>query len=211
MKTVKYYVIIICLLGVIALLFGRSCVMSTKYGELKGEIKAMANQYEAERAKVAEREAELNGHIDSLNTKIAADEAEIEELSATDRDKARKINALEQDEARLRENYASDVWQAEALIDSLTAQRDTWKERFTLAQQTIKKKDDIIFSLTEKYDTQVKITIDERALRLLAEDRIAKMEVAMSMCERKVKWAGTKTTVGLVALTVIGGYLFLSR
>jgi len=137
----------------------------------------------------------LQGNIDSLNTVIATKEDDITKLVG-------KAGKWEQAEAAIVDK--------DEMIANLRQQVSTWKSAFTLAREQSEAKDEIIFNLTEKYNVQVKISAEykalwqgEKALRTNAELRIGVLEKQAGSL-----WSldlGNKAVVlGLVALAVFG-------
>ena len=49
-------------------------------------------------------------------------------------------------------------------VDNLSKQLSIWKQKFTLAEGIIRDKDVVIFSINEKYEAQVKISLEWRGL-----------------------------------------------
>ena len=52
----------------------------------------------------------------------------------------------------------------DAKISNLTKQVEVWKEKFNLSQSIISDKDAIIFSLTQKYESQVVISLEYKSM-----------------------------------------------
>lgn len=92
-----------------------------------------------------EKIAELNGMIDSAQTVIM-------NLEGKDKELAGALQGLETAELTLIEKGE--------LIVNLRSQISIWRERFDLSQKTIAEKDKIIFSLTEKYESEHRLRLE---------------------------------------------------
>jgi len=193
----------LCLLVLLCLIqTQRACRLSEEARDAKVKYEALrALTQEREKAAlqyVAEMEdliLILQGNIDSLNTVIATKEDDITKLVG-------KAGKWEQAEAAIVDK--------DEMIANLRQQVSTWKSAFTLAREQSEAKDEIIFNLTEKYNVQVKISAEykalwqgEKALRTNAELRIGVLEKQAGSL-----WSldlGNKAVVlGLVALAVFG-------
>jgi len=102
---------------------------------------------------------------------------------------------------------AQDTGDTEAIIANLTEQVDAWKQRFTLARDIITDKDKIIFNLNEKYDSQVKISIDFEKLYINEKDLRLKGKVLLGMATRKLRVARVGGTFKTITVGVLGGFI----
>jgi len=96
-------------------------------------------------------------------------------------------------------------------IGNLKQQVNVWKEQFFLAQEIIAEKDNIIFSLTEKYNVQVEITKQwvakydkEFALRNLAEE-------GWKNSEKRIIGLNLQSKVVKVLLVAASGYILYDK
>lgn len=149
-------VLLIFALVALALFFARSCTVSNqKVNSLKEKLKVekaaiemMERDYAKTLARRNELITELNGMIDSSMTVIA-------DLETEDKEKEGRLAELEEE--------LTSLPMAEEKVANLTEQVEIWKQRFSLAQKQLIEKNQIIFSLNQKYEI-------EHELRLQAED-----------------------------------------
>lgn len=171
LKKIISPVIICILLWFMVVYMQKSCAMERensrlkkRYDNARKEIEASYKSYQI----LSENSAKK---IKEFDTKITIAETEIASLSLSLEEKDKNIEELEKDYPKLTDK--------DEKIANLQAQIREWKAKFSLAQATIKEKDKIIFSLTEKYEQQAMLTYEcegllskETELRLLAEKRI---------------------------------------
>lgn len=142
---------------ILALVFlARSCNLYDQISVLKGKHEALQIAYADMDLK--SREAidvlkEINKKYDEAMKTATYDIANLKNKIKT---KDEKILNLEEEFTQLGGNK-------DAQIVNLQAQIAVWKEKFTLAEGIIADKDSIIFSLTAKYDAQVKISAEWEA------------------------------------------------
>ncbi len=207
-KLSKPIIIGVCfaLLVIILLIGYKSCNLTDKYSELTGEFNAY--RAVAESAAVAARKTitEQTKVIGDMNKKIAVHEAAVSKKNEQIKDANKKLTALEAEYATLTD--------CPSQRDNLIKQVTEWAGKFSLSEGIIKDKDGIIFSLTEKYDAQVKITgavqvqlTDCLKLQPLYEDRISVLERALKKARfvSKLKsWGGVALATGVVYFLVKG-------
>jgi chromosome segregation ATPase len=138
----------------------------------------------------------LNGAIDSANTVIATLQTHQEEANETIGNLNNKLALAKTDAEK---------------VPILTALVEEWSVKFYLAQDQLKEKDKVIFSLTEKYNAQLQISetykadwTAESSLRTLAETRLNLMDKRISSLQTKAKLRN----VGDVLL--VAGALYLA-
>ena len=134
----------------------RSCDLYDKYSVLKGKYDALSEEYKAQRVKAL-------ADIEALRNNIAQKDEEIRNITSQIVEKEGEISSLHTQTGKLEEAYVA-LTDNEAKIDNLTQQVDAWKEKFSLAESVIADKDAIIFSLNEKYESQVKISLNWETL-----------------------------------------------
>ena len=139
-----------------------------------------------------ERIAELQGHIDSNETIIVANEGKDKEL-------AERLLELKHAENALRDK--------DEVILNLRAQVETWQNRFSLAQDTISEQGKAIFSLKEQNALQVKITLEKDG-QILSRDELLKVRaIRIAGLEAELKkeraWGAVKKYVALGALAYV--------
>lgn len=171
MKNLSKYLLIGALVIYGLLITQRSCGLGEKYYTLKTEHDILAGQVVKDKAEADKRIADL----------IAVDvekDKQIAVLNATIAVKNSSIKILHEKTAKLEVEFAlyATLHDKDAQIVNLQEQVNVWKQKFDLAESTIADKDGIIFSLTEKYDAQVKISAEwkgsyerEHQLRLVSE------------------------------------------
>ena len=159
------------LLAFFAMLTYRSCVTIDKYSHLKGQYDALSEEYEIQKETALDNITELQNQITQKDEKI-------HDLNSSVSTKNEQIKKLNAENKELEDTYAT-LTDDKQKIANLETQVSVWKEKFTLAEGVIAEKDKIIFALTEKYETQVKITgeykeLYEREVRLrgLLEERV---------------------------------------
>ena len=141
------------MVGILAIVFlMRSCSLYDEVSVLKGKHEALQIAY-------ADLDMTMKADLEAYKADIATRDEAIAEASRTIvevqdkiKDKDAKILNLEEEFTQLGENK-------DAKIVNLQVQVSIWKEKFTLAEWVIAEKDNIIFDLTAKYDTQVKISV----------------------------------------------------
>jgi len=161
----------LALAGVLLLLV---IFFSAKSCKLYDESSILKGKYEAYRALAKEGVkqariiiAEQEKKIKELEQEQIVSEENIEELEDEIIDLGLTTAELEAKRKELKDK--------DEIIANLDAQIAAWKEKFSLAQAVIGEKDKIIFSLTEKYEAQVKIT---SSYKLMYEDLVKVSSVA---------------------------------
>jgi len=166
--------------GVVAIL---AVVFLMRSCNLYDEVSVLKGKHEALRIAYADMDLKSKATIEAHKADIAARDEVIDEAGRTIIDAEGKIEDKDKKILRLEEAFTQLGENKDAKIINLQAQVSIWKEKFTLAQEIIAKKDTIIFSLTAKYDAQVQITAEWEAsyyrqveLHQIALDRISVME-----------------------------------
>lgn len=149
--------------------------LSHQAGVKSRELKV---QYDAEKQELTEQKAAALDRIEDLRNLISQKDEKIRNIISDVKEKNDKIAGLHKKTEKLEADYANAVTDVTRL-DNLTKQVNAWKEKFALAEKVIADKDAIIFSLTEKYEAQVVISLEwkalyekEMGLRKLAEARL---------------------------------------
>ena len=146
----KYW-LLVCILGLGIVFLGLDkCGSSRRADELRGQYEEAREIAEVERriqeATIREQQekiAEAMSTIAKINENVAKKDRNIAELGNT-------ITDLEEEFGNLPDK--------DEKIDNLTKQVNLWKEKFTLSQSIIQDKDEIIFQLSKKYKSQLKIS-----------------------------------------------------
>lgn len=196
----KHTLITVSVLAILLLLFAtyRSCNISKKSAELKGQYEALKGEY-------SKYKEETEVQITALNTEIKNRDALIEELHQDIDDIYHEIGVKDETITELEAEY-NDLFPEVAKIDNLQKQIALWKEKFTLAEEIIARKDKIIFNLNEKYNAQFTITENykelyqnELRLRTVLEKRVK----ALNKEIRRKTFGGTLKTGLIVAAGTI--------
>ena len=190
--------------GVVAIL---AVVFLMRSCNLYDEVSVLKGKHEALRIAYADMDLKSKATIEAHKADIAARDEVIDEAGRTIIDAEGKIEDKDKKILRLEEAFTQLGENKDAKIINLQAQVSIWKEKFTLAQEIIAKKDTIIFSLTAKYDAQVKISTEWEAsyyrqveLHQIALDRISVMEK---------KWVGINLGSNAKTGLIIGLILYL--
>ena len=198
----KEFIIIIVLCVSILFLFMDKCGSSRKVDELKGQYKEASRIAKIERQIKEETIKEQQGKIEKLTNKIEVRNAEIV--------KKEQANVKLDGSVADLEREFDDLEQQDAKIGNLMQQVEVWKEKFALAQSIIADKDEIIFSLTEKYDAQLVISNSYKDLYETLVVNTKKLEKIVTAQDRQIKrfrlTSGLKTgvVIGLAGLVVYG-------
>jgi len=165
---------VVAILAVVFLM--RSCNLYDEVSVLKGKHEALQTAY-------ADLDLKSKATIEAHKADIAARDGVIDEAGRTIIDAEGKIRDKDERILNLEEAFTQLGENKDAKIINLQAQVSIWKEKFTLAEAIIAGKDKIIFSLTAKYDAQVKISTEWEAsyyrqveLHSVALERIKVME-----------------------------------
>jgi len=201
-RQVTRYILPAALVILLIVLAFRSCSFIDRYSVLKGRYEALAEEYDVQKDN-------SKAQILSLRNIIAQKDEKIRNITSHIVEQEVEISVLHAEISGLESTYAT-LEDKDAKIDNLETQVSKWKQKFRIAEAIISDKDDIIFNLTEKYEAQVKISLEwkamyenESTLRALAEKRL-------SLADRQIgrlKFGGTIKTglvVGLAGVVVYG-------
>jgi len=146
--------IILLIVGITSV--NKACKLTDKVSYLGGELKILRQEAAtlkkdklAEIAKAEQTKKDMDKIVKAKDTDIAR--------------KTEIINHLTGTIGQLDDALAVAKTDAERVI-ILTAQVKQWSDKFTLAEGIIADKDDVIFSLNAKYEAQVKISNNWKAL-----------------------------------------------
>lgn len=154
-STIKWAVLAAVIIPALIFL-QRSCSLYDEVSVLKGKHEALQAAYADADAKAKATIAGMTAEIEARDKAIAELNHGVVVIEGKIEVKDEKIRELEEEFAQLGENSG-------AKIVNLQAQVVAWKEKFTLAESIIADKDGIIFNLTAKYDSQVKISAEWEA------------------------------------------------
>lgn len=173
-------------------------------GDLGDEIGRLQEEVEArdEQIKIKEQglkelreeneslQAEKDGAIDSSNTVI-------DKIKTDNEKKDREISLLRDEFDKLSDK--------DAKIENLKAQIQVWEQKFSLAEAMIAEKDEIIFSLQGKYESEIEL---RQATEVVLEDykkSLAVRDELISELERKLRSTNRwRTLERLAGLTIVG-------
>ncbi len=148
----KKYLIAACVVLAFLLAFSwyKSCQESPKEAYWRGQFDILEQRIEAERVESLKTIESLEGDIAEKDKDILRLAQEIDKSEARIRVKSEEVKKLET-------AYDKLLTDTER-IDNLTQQVVHWKEMFTISEQKCSRLNKIIFSLTEKYESQLKIS-----------------------------------------------------
>jgi chromosome segregation ATPase len=192
------------LAGIVAVILAvRVMNVTDRYSILKGEYNAKVEATTEAEKYAAGQIAALKTEITLRDTAIVKATTKINALTLAGVTASGRLSDLQAEYSKIMEMGGDK----DSQITNLNAQIDAWAERFAIAEQTIRGKDEIIFSLTAKYSAQVSISAlwesqfkAERTLRFDAEKLIRSLEW-------KVRAVRAKSTVMTLATVMIGGLL----
>jgi len=155
-KKHKQLILIIALsIGIFFLLMDK-CGSSREADELKGEWKKANEIAKVERLIKEETIREQKKIIKKQDSLIAEANKEVEIKNS-------HISSLGNTVADLEDEFGN-LTDKDAKISNLTKQVEVWKEKFALSQSIIADKDAIIFSLSQKYESQVIISLEYKSM-----------------------------------------------
>lgn len=149
--SIRNVAVVVALSLAIVFLMMDKCSSSRKADELKGEYKKAVEIAKAERIIKEEIIKKQNKKIEEQDLLIAEANREVEI-------KNDHISSLSDDVLDLELSYDT-LNDKDEKIENLQEQVSVWKEKFSISQGIISDKDAIIFSLNEKYKSQVTISI----------------------------------------------------
>ena len=198
-KTISLIAVVAAVLLALSIFLHRSCNIYDRYSELKGLYEGNKAQTEKEKQESQKAIQELKKEIGEKEKSIALSEANVINLKKRDEFKSQDLKKLESEIINLKDK--------DKIIENLKSQINVWSERFTLAQNQLAEKDKIIFSLTEKFNAQVKISIQweglynrQVGLNKILEDRIA-------LADKKISRLGFESKIEKVLITGLAIYL----
>jgi chromosome segregation ATPase len=152
-KNFKYILIFAFLLFVFFQI--RSCVQKKEiYDEtsiLKGQLEQKEADLKSRDRDLADLRAKHEAEVTAHEADRAAAQAQEKKLREADQAKSKRLEELEKEYPNLKT--------CEERLKNALAQRDEWKEKFTLAEARIQEKDKKIFSLTQDYKSEKDLRI----------------------------------------------------
>ena len=195
----KKYLIAICvtLLAVLSFSWYRSCQESPKEAYWRGQYEVIKAQVEMERVKSLKTIESLEGDIAEKDKDIVRLGEEVRTIETNIAGKSREIEALEVAYCDLKNDTER--------VDNLTSQVANWKEKYSLSEAVIASKDKIIFSLTEKFKSQLIITNEYKTL-YDNECKISRvLTMRLDICTKRTKGLKFGSTIkGGLALILAG-------
>jgi len=203
----KGYWIIAVIIIIMAFSAYKACRITDEFSRLKGEYKILKKQFEQSKKEGRERIGGLEREIRQKDGEIEKYQAGIAEREKNLTEGKKKIASLEKERENLKDK--------DEIIANLETQVRQWAEQFSTCQDIIAEKDKIIFSLTGKYEAQVKISAEykanwegEHTLRVMAEKqlRLAERHLIEARFWSNVKTAAIITTgTYILAEILLGG------
>jgi len=200
MKDLKFYIIIGLLALGLFFLWMDNCGGDKKLNELRGEHNQLLERNKVEKAESDRVREAKEKYITEIETDLIKMELEAEEkLAHKDAELTKKERKLEE----VREQPLT-INRLQTEVEILEGQIEDWKGKFNILK---KAKDDMEFSLNEKYAAQVVISLEWMGLyESELELRIKGME-GMVECikrlNRKKLTSKIKTGISLLLLSVV--------
>lgn len=195
-KTVA--VIVILCLAVVFLGLDK-CGSSRKADELKGKYEEASRIAKVERLIKEATIKEQQGIIEKQDLLIAKTNEKVEI-------KNNLISSLGNTVTELEDEFGN-LTDKDAKISNLTKQVEAWKQKFSISQSIISDKDAIIFSLTQKYESQVVISLEyksmDEASRGLLEIRDNQVKELEKLNKRLRLGSGLKTGIVITMAGVV--------
>ena len=188
------YIIAILILVIIIIAFGaykRS--QDAKLYRIEGLYEGNKAEAEKEKQEAQKVIQELKKEIGEKDKLIALAEDNVIELKKRDEYKSQDLAKLESEVVNLKDK--------DKIIENLKSQINVWSERFTLAQNQLAEKDKIIFSLTEKYNAEVKISIQWEGLYNRQVDLNKILEDKGKVADKKIARLGFESKIEKVLIT----------
>jgi len=199
---VKYGAIGAILIICITFFLTRACYKrDTNYDVLKGQYNLLQTETNA-LIKVSQKE------ITEYQNTIAERDTRIKEISATVAVKNKKIQDLHIATQNLEDTLDFDTQISnEDKIVNLQKQVEAWKDKFAIISTIVKDKDEIIFNLQEKYNTQLKISLNYKEMYERSQQLVLLADKRLKLADKKIRNARLGSTVKTIALGAVGGYL----
>jgi len=199
----KLFLVIVGAFIVVVILFGLDkCGQSGRLKEVQGEKKVLKGMLKIQ------TETSMDT-ISDKNKEIADANLTIKKLKSTIADKNEKLAVKDAEITGVEEAY-DETAPAEERVANLKKQVELWRGKFQIAEQIIAEKDEIIFSLAEKYDAQKVISNEYKGLYESTLDLNKILDFENTLLKRKALKlkliSHTKTTFILAAI----GYLVYS-
>jgi len=200
-KNIVKYGVYIAIALILMLFIVKSCNIYDNYSVLKGQYNLLQTETNA-LVKVSQKEI-----IEYQNT-IAERDTRIKEISATVAVKNKKIQDLHIATQNLEDTL--DFYTLipnEDKIVNLRKQVEAWKDKFAIISTIVKDKDEIIFNLQEKYNTQLKISLNYKEMYERSQQLVLLADKRLKLADKKIRNARLGSTVKTIALGAVGGYL----
>ena len=180
------YIVLFIIVAVVGYSWYRSCGESPKEAYWRGQYEVLKANVEEERVASLKVIESLEGNISDKDKAIQRFKEEVKVIESKVTEKSRKIGELE--------DAYSDLQNDTERVDNLIQQVAQWKEKFLLSETIIASKDKIIFSLTEKYESQLKITNEYKSLYINECEMSRVLTMRLDICTKKskgLKFSGT--------------------
>jgi len=190
-------VLLILMLGM------KSCNIYDSYSVLKGQYELLQVENK-ELIKVNEQE------IAEYQAKIADRNKKIEEIIATVALKNDKIQGLHQITTNLEQELSNLVSNEDKIIN-LQKQVTSWKDKFTLIESIVKDKDEIIFNLQEKYNAQLKISLNYKEMYEQSQQLVLLADKRLKLADRKIRSVRLGSTVKTIVIGTVVGFVIYDK
>ena len=177
----------------------KACSLYDTLSIVEGQNQLLKDQQKELSAK-ADTQARLNEELqDQMDSQIAEFGSVIASNEQTMEDMGTTIGSLENDLIGLTDK--------DKIITNLKAQVTLWKDRFSVAQDTIEQQEGIIFSLTKKYNSERTLRITYEGVIEKDEELFKNLDIQINLLEKKVIGTRIKGRVLTFVAVVAGGYL----
>jgi len=192
----RYGAYVIVSIVLLALLWSgyEACNIHDGYSELKGK-------YDALLIIAAKRKSDAEIIITAQNDYIKQLSETIKGALKVIGDKNSELESKDADIIEVTEAYNLLESDTER-VDNLLSQVNLWKEKFTLAEVIIAEQDSVIFSLNEKYNAQLKITVEYQDLYVNEQQLHALCIQRLGIAEKKL--SGQKFISSVKSIIVLG-------
>ena len=195
----KYIIAVgVILLVLLAFSWYKSCQESPKEAYWRGQYEIIKTNVDKERVESLKVIESLEGTIADKDKDILRLTKEVDVSEASIKDKSTDIE-------KLKVAY-SDLKNDTERVDNLTQQIVHLKGKFTISEQVIAAKDKIIFSLTEKYESQLIISNKYKGLYENECEISRVLTMRLDICTKRtkgLKFGGTVKSGIVLTLALI--------
>ena len=181
----------------------KSCNLYNSYSVLKGQYELLQAENNS-LIEISQKE------ISKYQNKIAERDRKIEEITETVAIKTKKIQELSEISTNLEQEIAG-LNNKDIIINKLKENITIWKQKFTIAESIIADKDKIIFNLQEKYEAQLKISLNYKEMYEKSHQLLLLSNKQLKLADRKIRSARLFSSVKTIAIGAIAGYIIYDK